>query len=96
MELPGIETDALPGLLPCERRFHYVSFLLSPTRYLRFRSRLLTASRAVTHSTKLLSHFMGDCGRPFVAQQTAISGPAVHQTRLQGGDASSDSYCYTS
>jgi hypothetical protein len=45
VELPGIEPDALPGLLACELRFRYVSFQFSPARYLRFPSRVLTASR---------------------------------------------------
>jgi hypothetical protein len=47
VELPGIETDALPGLLLYELLFCYVSFRFVPVRYLRFRSRVLTASRAV-------------------------------------------------
>ncbi len=46
VELPGIEPDALPGLLPPELGFGCVSFQFSSTRYLRFRSRVLTASRA--------------------------------------------------
>jgi hypothetical protein len=46
VELPGIEPDALPGLLLPEMPFRYVSFPFSPVRYLRFRSRVLTASRA--------------------------------------------------
>jgi hypothetical protein len=44
----GIEPDALPGLLLPEMPFRYVSFPFSPVRYLRFRSRVLTASRAGT------------------------------------------------
>jgi hypothetical protein len=47
VELPGIEPDALPGLLPSELLFRYISFQFSPARYLRLRSRVLTASRAV-------------------------------------------------
>ncbi len=35
VELPGIEPAALPGLLPCELLFRYVSFRFSPVRYLR-------------------------------------------------------------
>jgi hypothetical protein len=30
VELPGIETDALPGLLPSERPVSYISFRLVP------------------------------------------------------------------
>jgi len=48
VELPGIETDALPGNMPSELRFRSVSVPFSPVRYLRFRSRVLTASRAST------------------------------------------------
>jgi hypothetical protein len=33
VELPQIETDALPGLLACELRFRDVSFQFSPARY---------------------------------------------------------------
>jgi hypothetical protein len=47
VELPGIEPASLPGLLPSELLFCYVSFRFSPVRYLRFRFRVLTASRAV-------------------------------------------------
>jgi hypothetical protein len=39
VELPGIEPDALPGLLPSELLFRYVSFRFVPARYLRFRFR---------------------------------------------------------
>jgi hypothetical protein len=37
VELPGIEPVVLPGLMPSELEFHYVSFRFSPVRYLRFR-----------------------------------------------------------
>jgi hypothetical protein len=47
VELPGIEPAALPGLLPSELPVRAVSFRFAPVRYLRFRSRVLTASRAV-------------------------------------------------
>jgi hypothetical protein len=47
VELPGIEPDALPGIMPFELRLRYVSFRFSPAHYLRFRSRVLTASSAV-------------------------------------------------
>jgi hypothetical protein len=36
VELPGIEPDALPGLLPSELQFRYVSVRFSPVRHLRF------------------------------------------------------------
>jgi hypothetical protein len=48
VELPGIEPAALPGLLPSELPVRYVSFPFSPARSLRFRSQVLTASRAAT------------------------------------------------
>jgi hypothetical protein len=55
VELPGIEPDALPGNMPSELLFRYVSVRYSPARYLRFRSRVLTASRAVNYPINLLS-----------------------------------------
>jgi len=70
VELPGIEPDALPGLLPYELRFRSVSVPFSPVRYLRFRSRVLTASSAVTHRINQLSDFISDSGRPFLAHLT--------------------------
>ena len=45
VELPGIEPESLPGVLHSELRFRYISFQFSPIRYLRFCSRVLTASR---------------------------------------------------
>jgi hypothetical protein len=48
VELPGIEPASLAGLLPSELLFRYVSFRFSPVRYLRSRSRALTASIAVS------------------------------------------------
>jgi hypothetical protein len=45
VELPGIEPASLPGLLPSELQFRYVSFPFSTVRYLRFHFRVLTASR---------------------------------------------------
>jgi hypothetical protein len=44
VELPGIETDALPGNMPSELPVRSVSFHFGPVRYLRFRFRVLTAS----------------------------------------------------
>jgi hypothetical protein len=49
VELPGIEPELLPGILPSGQQFHYVSVRFGPARYLRFRSRVLTPSRAVTY-----------------------------------------------
>lgn len=37
VELPGIETDALPDLLLSDPPVRYVSFPLTPARYLRLR-----------------------------------------------------------
>ena len=48
VQLPGIEPAALPGIMPFERRFPYVSFQFSPVRYLRFRFRVLTASSLIS------------------------------------------------
>jgi hypothetical protein len=45
VELPGIEPEALPGLLRSELLFRYITFPFSPVRYLRIHSRVLTASR---------------------------------------------------
>ena len=53
VELPGIEPAALPGNMPFELRFRYVAFRFSPARYLRFRSRVLTASRRVAYRREL-------------------------------------------
>jgi hypothetical protein len=53
VELPGIETDALPGNMRSELPVRFVSFRFGPARYLRFRSRVLTASRAVTYRCEL-------------------------------------------
>jgi hypothetical protein len=54
VELPGIETDALPASLHPELQFRYFPFPFSPARYLRFRFRVLTASRA--GSSRCLPH----------------------------------------
>jgi hypothetical protein len=45
VELLGIEPASLTGLLPSELPVRYVSLWSSTARYLRFRSRVLTASR---------------------------------------------------
>ena len=47
VELPGIEPDALRGIMHSELPVRSISFRFSPVRYLRLRSRVLTASRAV-------------------------------------------------
>jgi hypothetical protein len=44
VELPGIETDALPGNMPPELPVRSVSIQFRPAGYLRFRFRVLTAS----------------------------------------------------
>jgi hypothetical protein len=46
VKLPGIETDALPGKMASEVPVRSVSIRFSTSRYLWFRSRVLTASRA--------------------------------------------------
>ena len=53
VELPGIEPELLPGLLPSHLQFRHVSVRFSPAHYLPFRSRVLTASRAVTYRSEL-------------------------------------------
>jgi hypothetical protein len=47
VELPGIETDALPGNLASNLQFRYVSLQFSTSHYLRIRFRVLTESRAL-------------------------------------------------
>jgi hypothetical protein len=56
VELPGIEPELLPGKMPSDLPVRSVSFRFSPARYLWFRSRVLTASRAVTYRIDLVSH----------------------------------------
>jgi hypothetical protein len=53
VELPGIEPDALPGNMLPELPVRSVSVRFSPALYLRVRSRVLTASRAVTYRREL-------------------------------------------
>jgi hypothetical protein len=53
VELPGIEPELLPGKMHSGLLFRYVSFPFSPARYLRFRFRVLTASRVVAHRREL-------------------------------------------
>ena len=76
MELPGIEPAYLPGNLPAELPFRSTSVRFSPVRYLRFRSRVLTASRAVTYRIDLLSHpvELATERRGATRQPTATSG----------------------
>jgi hypothetical protein len=47
VELPGIETDALPGVLASDLPVRSISVQFSPARYLRLCLRVLTASRPV-------------------------------------------------
>jgi hypothetical protein len=49
VELPGIEPGALPRLLASKQTFRSVSFRFVPVKDLRFRSGVLTASRAVSY-----------------------------------------------
>ena len=53
VELPGIEPEPLPGKMPSELLFRYVSFPFSPARYLRLRFRVLTASRGSLVQTRV-------------------------------------------
>jgi hypothetical protein len=52
VELRGFEPPRLPGKTPVYLRFRSVSFQFSPARYLRFCSRVLTASRAIITNTR--------------------------------------------
>ena len=72
MELPGIETDALPCNMQFELRVRSVSFRFDPARYLRFCFRVLTASRPVKvrHSYSQHGYF----------------GPSSRLASLDGGD----------
>jgi hypothetical protein len=45
--LPGIETEHLPGIMRSELGFRYVAFPFVTASYLRFRFRVLTASRVI-------------------------------------------------
>jgi len=53
VELPGIEPGCLPAETPSDLQVGSVSVRFSPARYLRFCSRVLTASRAVANREKL-------------------------------------------
>jgi hypothetical protein len=53
VELPGIDTDALPGKMASGLLFRSNSFRFIPARYLRFRFRVLTASRRFRSATSL-------------------------------------------
>lgn len=58
VELPGIETEYLPGALLAFLRVCSVSFLLSPARYLQFPFWLLTASTALcSHAPRVAGWF---------------------------------------
>jgi hypothetical protein len=58
VELPGIEPDSLPGHMPSELPVRSVLVRFSSVRYLRFRSRVLTASSAVTYRRELLASYV--------------------------------------
>src|SRR5271163_3011103 len=74
VELPGIEPDALPGLLPSKLPVRYISVRFGPVRYLRFRSRVLTASRAVTYLRELPGHNAERWRRPAELDNAVLSG----------------------
>ena len=46
MQVPGIEPASLPRDMPSELPVRYASIRFIPARYVPFRSRVLTASRA--------------------------------------------------
>jgi hypothetical protein len=61
---PAAETDALPGDIPPDLPIRSISIQFSTSRYLRFRFRALTASRAVTstrahRATRATPHLSG-------------------------------------
>jgi hypothetical protein len=56
-ELRGLEPLTLPAEIPFELQVRSVSFRFGPLRYLRFRLRVLTASRAVTSGTDLVARW---------------------------------------
>ena len=75
VELPGIETDALPGNMPSELPVRSISFRFSPARYLRFRSRVLMASRAVSPIFSLSG----------ASQYSRKASPSGHHVRRDSG-----------
>jgi hypothetical protein len=60
-ELPGIETDALPGNLASNLQVRHVSLQFSTSHYLRIRFRVLTASRALPNCPAYGSKGSADC-----------------------------------
>jgi hypothetical protein len=71
----GTRTPALTSQNAPQLRFRYVPFRLSPARYLRFRSRVLTASRAVNQRINLLGRI--------VTSQRAKPSPSVVSTPVE-------------
>jgi len=69
VELPGIEPDGLPGLLPSELPAHSDSFRFVPVGYLRFSSQALTASRAGRPAAR-------DSGSPFPSTRQRLTDRA--------------------
>ena len=57
VELPGIEPELLAGKMACGLPFRYISFPFSAARYLRFRFRVLTASRVIKSFRATGAHF---------------------------------------
>jgi len=53
VELPGNETEHLPGKMLSDLGFRSISFQFGTARYLRFRFRVLTASRALASRREL-------------------------------------------
>ena len=75
VELPGIEPDALPGLLSFQLQFRYVSFRFVTVRYLRLRSRVLTASRVgVLLAVRCGAALGGDVNVPAHHRRDATAG----------------------
>ena len=77
VELPGIEPDALPGNMHSELHVRSISFRFNPSRYLRFCSRILTASRAVKGVTVYAKQQIGlrETGTP--VERSPVSRPAL-------------------
>jgi len=70
VELRRLEPLSLPAEIHSDLQVHFVSFLLEPARYLRFRSRVLTASRPLSPSALRL----GCCRTPAQSHGSGIAG----------------------
>jgi hypothetical protein len=93
VELPGIEPASLPGDIHAELQLRYISIQLSPARYLWFRFRVLTASRAATDFNASFLHPLLDIRSPVHHPSAQLdrrraAAPADHPPRRDGRRAS--------